>query len=1177
MDFRILGPIEVLDAGRIIPLGGAKQRAAIAVLLLHPNEVVSRDRLIEGLWGTSPPATAGHTLDTYMSRLRRALGSEGDGPRVVSRRPGYSLRVEDGELDLQRFEVLLEEGRHTLRAGDYRRAAELLRQALSLFRGPPFDDLAHASFAQSEVSHLEELPLAALEERIEADLALGRHVEIVSELQSLVAKHPFRERFCAQLMLALYRSGRQADALDAFERARHHLADELGVDPGPALQRLHEDILRQSPGLDLPPASGVVSSAVATDDVGSEEATVALDVTTAMLEVGTRTTRGEDRSIPAERPSSGPRRSHPPRRRQLTRQGWIRTALATMLVLALASGALISVRHRRGDTARVDVRPGVNLLDAKTGEVLAQYPSIVALETWYADGIFWVLTGTPEHKSLTFMGIDARTHQIVANFATGVDDVGNFAVLGHNLWVSDFSSPTLLRLDIPSGRIEQKIPLAVPGGDDDTGSFQVVTGSGSIWVARPDAGELVRVNASSGGVQKRYTSPGPGCCIAYGAGRLWFTREDGVSWLDPDTGQVGPLTKVTGSYLTVGGGFAWTANQQTGTVYKISREGSVVATYAAGEGAEKVSYDDGIVWVTNLDVGSITGIDAVTGASRSYSMGQLVGTIASGDGAVAVMVKDEPRYDDVIAGLQGDVARILFPAYFTATQEPAVTDITSNPLMAQIEQATCAKLLNFPDDSAQDGWRLQPEISASMPSVSADGRTYSFTIRPGYAFSPPSNAPVTADVIRYSIERALSPGLGSDAPGPAVVDDIVGESAFRAGTAAHISGLSAVGDRLKVTLTKPSPDFLKRLTLPYFCPVPLGTPIVPGGVQDVAPASAGPYYMALPRETGELMILKQNPNYTGPRPHFFDAFAIREGVDPGESVSRVEQGTWDAVSEVNKWVTNFPIVDDPSFAPGGALQREWADTSSSPSGPSYEATPLPWVDYLAFNASRPLFSRPGVRLAVASVLDRAALATTRAEAPSDQLLPPAMGGAQSQAHFRSSVPKLRGPTALPGGAERVAVMGVPAACELCLQVAQDVTAQLRPIGIRVRIKVMNDVSTESLAHASVDLIERVTTLPYPDGASFLAKMFTADVPATWLPSPVPSKAEHLMTLTGPHRRVRALHLADELARGEAPVAAFGYGTIGELLSERLGCIESEPFGTAVNLAALCLDSDAPDP
>jgi DNA-binding SARP family transcriptional activator/ABC-type transport system substrate-binding protein len=1173
VEFRILGPLEVLDADKLIPLGGAKQRAALAILLLHPNEPVSRDHLIEGLWGGSPPATAGHTLDTYMSRLRRALQSENDDPRVVSRRPGYSLRVADGELDLQRFESLLARGRHNLAVGRSQEAADLLREALGLLRGPPLDDLAHTSFVQSEAGHLDELPLAALEERIEADLALGRHDEIIPELQGLVVKHPFRERFWAQLMLGLYRSGRQAEALGAFERAKHLLSDELGVDPGPLLQRMHGDILRQTPDLDLPPASGVVPSSVGASGVGPEGATVALAAAPTRLEEGTGTTRGEDRSTPAERPSSGrPGRSHPPRRRQRTRQGWIRTALAATLVLALVSGVLIFVGHRRG-AAPVDVRPGVNLLDETTGEVLAQYPSMLALQSLYADGIFWVLTGTPEGRSISFVGIDARTHQLVATFATGVDDVGGFAVLGHHLWVSDFSSPMLLRLDIPSGRIEKRISLADPGSGDSTGSFDVVAGSGSIWVARLDAGELVRVSATTGRVQRRYTDPGPGCCIAYGGGRLWFTREGGWSWLDPDTRQVGPLIKVTGTHLAVGGGFAWTANQETGTVYKISLEGSIEATYAADEGAEQVSYDDGTVWVANSDVGSITGIDAVTGASRSFSMGQLVQTIASGDGAVAVMVKDQPRYDDVIAGLQGNVARILLPAYFNGTQEPAVTEITSNPLMAQIEQATCAKLLYYPDGGTQDGRRLRPEIAASMPSISADARTYGFTIRPGYTFSPPSNAPVTADVIRYSIERALSPRLGSDAPGPAVVGDIVGESAFRADTATHISGLRTVGDRLSITLKKPSPDFLERLALPYFCPVPIGTPIVPGGMQDVAPASAGPYYMAPSGENGELMILERNPNYTGPRPHFFDAFAIREGIDPGESVSRVEQGSWDAVSEVNKWVTNFPIEEDPSFAPGGILDREWATADPVPSGPSYEATPLPWVDYLAFNASRPLFSRRHVRLAVASALDRVALATTRAEAPSDQLLPPAMGGAQSQAPYRPSA--LRGATVLPG--RPVAVMGVAPACDLCLQVAQDVRAQLRPIGIRVRIKVMKDDSTASLEHTPIDLIERVTTLPYPDSASFLAKMFTTDVPSTWLPSSVRSKVGHLNTLTGRHRSIRAVHLADELARGEVPVAAFGYGTIGELFSERLGCIESEPFGTGVNLAALCLDSEALDP
>jgi ABC-type transport system substrate-binding protein len=611
---------------------------------------------------------------------------------------------------------------------------------------------------------------------------------------------------------------------------------------------------------------------------------------------------------------------------------------------------------------------------------------------------------------------------------------------------------------------------------------------------------------------------------------------------------------------------------ETGTASKLSPQGRVVATYPTGEGADKVSYDDGTVWVANTDAGTITAIDTVTGAPRSYRMGYVVGPVASGDGVVAVAVGNQQSYEEVLAGLEGNVARILLPAYFTTTQEPAVTDVTSNPLMAQIEEATCAKLLNYPDAPTSDGWRLQPEIAASMPAVSNGRRTYTFTVPTGYRFSPPSNQPVTAEAFRYSIERALSPGLGSGAPGPGVIGDIAGERAFLAGTAEHISGLRAVGDQLVITLTRPAQDFLERLALPYFCPVPTDTPIVRGGVQDVAPSSAGPYYMALPRVTGELMILKHNPNYTGPRPHFFDAFAIREGIDPGEAVGRVEQGTWDSVIEVDQHVMDNPVVDDPAFAPGGALDRRWGvpSSQSGDGNPDYQATPLPSVDYLAFNAGRPLFSRRRARLAVAWALDRSALAATRGEAPADQLLPLAMEPLQSHHPYDVARPDLRRARALLGGTQSVAVMAVLADCEPCLRVAEAVKAQLRPIGITVRIKELNDASEPALARAHVDLVERVTGLPYPDSASFISKMLGGDVPTRWLPTGVGAKSARVGTLSGRQRSDAATRFADELTRDDVPVAVFARGSIGELFSARIGCVEPQPFGTGVDLAALCL-------
>jgi DNA-binding SARP family transcriptional activator len=249
VDFRILGPLEVVVAGRGLPLGGAKQRAALAMLLLHRNQVVSRARLIEGLWGQEPPASAGHTLEAYVSRLRRALLTVEASPRLITRAPGYLLAVEAGELDLDRFQAALDRAGTAISGGDPPAAAAALRDALAMFRGAPLEDLTYAPFAQGEIPRLEELRLTAVERRIDADLACGRHQELAGELESLVAVHPLRERFWAQLMLALYRSGRQGEALGAFERARRGLAEELGVDPGPVLTEAQRGILRQDPSL----------------------------------------------------------------------------------------------------------------------------------------------------------------------------------------------------------------------------------------------------------------------------------------------------------------------------------------------------------------------------------------------------------------------------------------------------------------------------------------------------------------------------------------------------------------------------------------------------------------------------------------------------------------------------------------------------------------------------------------------------------------------------------------------------------------------------------------------------------------------------------------------------------------------------------------------------------------
>jgi WD40 repeat protein/DNA-binding SARP family transcriptional activator len=252
MEFRILGPLEVRSEQGPLSLGRVKPRAVLAVLLLHANEPVSAERLAQALWGEDAPADATKTVQVHVSRLRKALG---EADVVASTPAGYCLRVRTGELDAEVFERLAGEGRAALAAGEWEQAASRLREALSLWRGPPLADLQFEPFARAEIARLDELRMAALEARMEADLACGRHADLVAELQSEVGEHPSRERLAGQLMLALYRSGRQADALATYRDARRRLVDAVGVEPGAELQRLHEAILRQDALLDLAPAT----------------------------------------------------------------------------------------------------------------------------------------------------------------------------------------------------------------------------------------------------------------------------------------------------------------------------------------------------------------------------------------------------------------------------------------------------------------------------------------------------------------------------------------------------------------------------------------------------------------------------------------------------------------------------------------------------------------------------------------------------------------------------------------------------------------------------------------------------------------------------------------------------------------------------------------------------------
>lgn len=252
MEFRILGPLEVAHEGRPVTLPGSRERAVLVLLLMSANRAVPAEHLVEDLWGGKVHEGAAGALRVFVSRLRKALREAGGDAIVLTKPPGYLLQIERAALDAARFEDLLTEGREHAARGDHETAAARLRQALSLWRGPALADVADAPVARAEAARLEEARLAAVEERIEADLACGRHVEVVPDLNQLTKAHPLRERLWGQRMVALYRSGRQAEALRVYQELRRLLAEELGLEPSPELARLENAVLRHAPELDTP-------------------------------------------------------------------------------------------------------------------------------------------------------------------------------------------------------------------------------------------------------------------------------------------------------------------------------------------------------------------------------------------------------------------------------------------------------------------------------------------------------------------------------------------------------------------------------------------------------------------------------------------------------------------------------------------------------------------------------------------------------------------------------------------------------------------------------------------------------------------------------------------------------------------------------------------------------------
>jgi YVTN family beta-propeller protein len=928
--FRILGPLEVLRSGRAVPLGGPRQRAVLALLLLQANRVVSVDRLVEDVWEGHAPEASITTLQTYVFHLRRALEPSrprgGAGEVLATRDRGYLLHVSRERLDAAVFEDGLTAGLAALEAGRHSEAGERLGRALDLWRGPVLADLSDYAFIRAEAARLEELRLAALAGRIEADLALGRHDALTAELERLVAEYPLRERLHGQLILALYRCGRQAEALAAYRRVRDLLAGELGIDPGEPLRRLHGAVLAQDPALDWDGGRHAWPGGhhASTGTPGPEP--------------------------PGRRLAAGSRELDWVRRRA-------RRLLAIGSALAVAAAvSLIAIAPPwAGEPAGL---PGnsVGLIDSAGGRVGAPVTMDSPDGLAYGDGSVWAVDGTDG----TVSRINPATHAVVQQIPVGTDPAA-VTVTGGDVWVANSGDGTVSRINAAAGAVVQTIPV---GNVPDA----IASGPSGIWVADQGDATVDRIDPATGDVTMRDIPVGglPDG-IAVGPDAVWVANgEDGtVTRIDPATGQPsGPVAVGSGPEgIAITPAAVWVTNSLDLTVDRLDpATGKVTATIGVGDGPGAIAAAKDGVWVSDEFDATLDRIDPHTNqVSRVISVGSSPrGIVVAGSG---VWVAARPF---AVASHRGGT---LTEVSSDELQLDPVHDL-GTPALATVYDG----LVAFSKAVGARGDTLVPDLAVTLPRPADGGTTYTFTLRRGIRYS--NGVPVRASDFRRGIQRQLSFG-----DVPVYYEGILGAPAChrhprRCDLAAGIVTNDAAGT-VTFHLGQADPDFLYKLALLLAAPAPPGSS---GHLMDRAPflPGTGPYMISQYRPDSSLTLVR-NPrfrqwSYAAQPAGYPNVIRIEYVADPGKQQSAVATGRADLV--------------DISY-PNGQLYRPLAIRYPTR---VHSAVKL-FTTYLFLNTRQPPFNSLKARQALNYAIDRARimqllhLGSPSQAAPTCQVLP----------------------------------------------------------------------------------------------------------------------------------------------------------------------------------------------
>ena len=778
-------------------------------------------------------------------------------------------------------------------------------------------------------------------------------------------------------------------------------------------------------------------------------------------------------------------------------------------------------------------------------------------------GALWVANLDDENVTR----VDLASRQAVRTIPLGHAPTA-VAATGTAIWVTD-GTGAVSKIDPRYDRlISTRSPPAFGSGFAGTTTVRpILAAFGSIWIVNP-AGYVSRVDADSA---REMGSVGVGnapSAIAAGAGSVWVTNSaDGtVTRIDPATFLTTTIPVGHGpAAVAVNAAGAWIANAGDNALVRVDTQTNAVAgTTPVGDGPTAVLATPTALWVANGRDGTVMRLDPRSGeVAKSIRVGGTPNAFASAAGQVWVAIAPAPPRPPVAGG----VARFTVQDDFV-TLDPA---LGGDPLSGRVWYATCANLVTYPDKPAPEGSRIVPEVAAAVPAPTAGGTTYTFRIRPGFRFSPPSNEAVTATTFKSTIERVTNPRMKSSIAN--LFSGIVGYQAYVTGKAHELSGVVARGSTLTLRLTQPNGAFLAELASGAACAVPRDTPADAGGINDIP--SAGPYYIAsyTPRQQ---LVLQRNPNYHGDRPRHLDKIVVAIGVDLSRALEEIEAGTADYALDGGQRDA-APRLES-AYGPGSAAAKAGHQ--------QYFISAANGVRLLHMNTSRPLFSQVRLRRAVNYAIDRPALVAQGQRfpagnpfatgAPTDDYLPPSIAGARDFHLYPLNGPDLQRAKRLAGRVQATAIL-YTANVPPWLQEAQVIRRDLKPLGIDVQVKEFPvGEFFDRLGRRGEPFDLAVAGHSFGSSDPLVLDMFAGSTIGCcnishYNDPAFNRKLKAAAKLSGAERYRAHSRLALEVERDGVPAAAIATNASRDFFSARIGCQVYQPVA-GIDIAALCLRS-----